>query len=131
MYLYISAQDINELMVGLVDDHSLIQEKVVQSDPESFLLEIVELLQEWSISFKDLTAIIVVLGPGSPTSLRVTVTIANTIGFVREIPVIGLINPDRLNAKDLISDVKTRHTLSLQSDSEFKPLSPFYDRPAV
>jgi len=125
MMLFLSAQDINELTVGLIDSQSLVQEVVVQSDPESFLSEIGKALQGWSISFKDLTAIVVVLGPGSPTSLRVTVTIANTIGFVREIPVIGLVNSDRIIATDLVASAE------FKMPTEFKPLSPFYDRPAV
>ena len=125
MHLFLSAQDINELTVGLVQGQSFVQEKVIECDPESFLSEIEKMLQEWSISFKDLTAIIVVLGPGSPTSLRVTVTIANTIGFAREIPVIGLVNSDRISASDLVASDK------FEIPTEFKPLSPFYDRPAV
>ena len=125
MYLYISAQDINELTVGLVDGQSFVRETVVESDPEHFLVKIQNALQEWETKFEDLKGVVVVLGPGSPTSLRVTVTIANTIGFAKDVPVIGLINPDRLPAADLIASNK------LEIPDSFKPLSPFYDRPAV
>ena len=127
MQLFLSAQDINELTIGLIDGQSLVQEKKVESDPEMFLSEIDAALNQWQTSFADLEAAVVVLGPGSPTSLRVTVTIANTIGFVRQIPVIGLTNPDQASASDLIQSSKELK----QPPLEFKPLSPFYDRPAV
>lgn len=125
MMLFLSAQDINQLTIGLIDGQSLVQEKNVESDPEQFLLEIVKAVQEWSTGFQELTAIVVVLGPGSPTSLRVTVTMANTISFVCEIPVIGLVNSDRISASDLVASAK------FKIPTEFEPLSPFYDRPAV
>jgi tRNA A37 threonylcarbamoyladenosine modification protein TsaB len=125
MMLFLSAQDINELVVGLVDGQSFVKEQVVESDPEQFLVEIQKVLEEWSTKFEDLTGVIVVLGPGSPTSLRVTVTIANTIGFAKQLPVVGLVNKDRVSPADLIASTK------FEIPTGFKPLSPFYDRPAV
>jgi len=125
MMLFLSAQDINQLTVGLIDGHSLIQEKVVECDPESFLAEIDDAFAEWKTEFDQLEGVVVVLGPGSPTSLRVTVTIANTIGFVRQVPVIGVTNQDRVSASELVASTK------IKPPDKFKPLSPEYDRPAV
>lgn len=123
MQLFLSAQDINELVIGLIDDHVLVKEKKVSSDPEGFLSEIDGALRKWSVEFNQLDGVIVVRGPGSPTSLRVTVTIANTIGFVRQIPVAGLVNSDQKDASDLITTVSI--------PDKFEPLAPYYDRPAV
>tara|TARA_Y100000031_G_scaffold85925_1_gene94496 strand:+ start:762 stop:1139 length:378 start_codon:yes stop_codon:yes gene_type:complete len=125
MMLFLSAQDINQLTVGLIDGQSLVQEQVVDCDPESFLAEIDTALAEWQTGFDQIEGVVVVLGPGSPTSLRVTVTIANTIGFVNKIPVVGLTNPDQTAASELIAST------SVKPPDEFKPLSPEYDRPAV
>ena len=123
--LFLSAQDINQLIVGLIDGHSLVQEKKAECDPEGFLAEIDKALAEWKTSFDQVDGVFVVKGPGSKTSLRVTVTIANTIGFVNKIPVVGLTNPDRVAAADLIATTK------IKPPDKFKPLSPEYDRPAV
>lgn len=125
MQLFLSAQDINELTIGLIDGHSLIKEKIKSSDPDNFEQEIINTLAEWRIIPDQLTAVLVVRGPGSPTALRVVVTIANTIGFVHQIPVIGVINSERISARELIIDVQS------VGEQKFKPICPFYNRPPV
>ncbi len=123
MQLFLSAQDINQLTVGLIDGQSLVQERTVEADPEEFLQEIDRALHEWSVGFDQIDGVAVVRGPGSPTSLRVTVTMANTIGFVHQLPVAGLVNKDRRAASKLVTDITI--------PDKFEPLTPHYDRPAV
>jgi tRNA threonylcarbamoyladenosine biosynthesis protein TsaB len=48
-----------------------------------------ELLQENHLQLEDLTDIKVNVGPGSFTGLRVGVAIANTLGYVLQVPVNG------------------------------------------
>lgn len=46
------------------------------------------------IKLKNLQKIVVYRGPGSYTSLRIAITLANTLGFTLDIPVVGITQND-------------------------------------
>ena len=48
-----------------------------------------EILDSAGIGFKDLKGIVVFKGPGSFTGLRIGVTVANTLSYALNIPVVG------------------------------------------
>ena len=107
MILMLSAQDLRELNVGwLSEEGRLAHEAHVTTPPEGFLVSLHTLLQEWRVKWPDLKRVVVVTGPGSFTSTRLIVSIANTIGFVKQIPVIGMANPERKTLKALVKDKK-------------------------
>ena len=59
------------------------------------LLDHIErLLTGHSTSFKDLTGLIVFAGPGSFTSLRIGLTVANTIAYANNCPIVSASGDD-------------------------------------
>ncbi|MBU0531586.1 hypothetical protein KJ910_03810 [Patescibacteria group bacterium] len=129
MLLFLSAQDIKEITIGLIEGDSLVQLETKKGGPEEYLELIMKQLKSWHQSIKNVEAVVVVLGPGSATALRASVTIANAIGFARGIAVIGLANPDRLEPEQLLS-ISARQITAARTKS-FLPTAPVYDRPAV
>jgi len=64
------------------------------SQSEELLARIKQVLAEKSLTIKDISGILVNLGPGKYTGLRVGITTANAIAFSLNIPVAG--NRDKL-----------------------------------
>jgi tRNA threonylcarbamoyladenosine biosynthesis protein TsaB len=58
------------------------------------LRKIEELLRKHGAAFEDLTSIVVFEGPGSFTSLRIGLTVANTIAYALQIPIVGASSDD-------------------------------------
>lgn len=61
-----------------------------RQDKKDALFFLAEFLKKNKIQLKDLKALAVFTGPGSYTGLRVGISIANALGYVLNIPVIGL-----------------------------------------
>lgn len=97
MILVIAGQDIRELSVGLSKDGAIVESRTIVSSPETYLRDVAQALADWTITFDDLGAVAVVTGPGSFTSSRVSVMIANGIAFAKNIPVIGIPNVERVD----------------------------------
>ena len=55
----------------------------------TLLVEIKQLLQRHKLEWEDLTGLIVYRGPGSFTGLRIGVTVANTIAYAQQLPIVG------------------------------------------
>ncbi len=89
--LFIDTTNNQSIRVGLVvDDKKDIRDQVIDYRRAQVVLPLVEtLLQEHTLTLKDLTAIEVNPGPGSFTGIRVGVTIANTLGYLLKIPLNG------------------------------------------
>lgn len=106
MVLVIAGQDIRELSVGLSRDGRIVESRTVVASPETYLSTVAESLAGWNVSLDDLDAVAVVTGPGSFTSSRVSVMIANGIAFAKGIPVIGIENSKRSGIGELeIGDI--------------------------
>ncbi len=129
MILFLSSQDIKEIIVGAIEQGKLTVVKKIETEPENFLNALKRCLSRWRKSFEDIQGVVVVTGPGSATALRTSVTIANGFGFAREIPVVGLTNRDHESPVQLIRKSKTTIEQGLQK--KFQPLSPVYERRAV
>lgn len=122
--LLIAGQDIRELTVGLVLDGRLDREETVSCPPERYLETVVSALGRWQIGRADLGAVVVVVGPGSFTSSRVSTTIANAIAFAGAIPVVSLENPERVPVSELVAKLDWTDLPSLTRFAV-----PVYDRP--
>lgn len=92
--------------------------------PEHFLSALDAFMQERAVSWKQLERVVVVVGPGSFTSTRVIVTIANGIAFAQTIPVLGVENPTHAPLQTLIENSVWQN---IESPDTFA--SPVYDRP--
>ncbi len=99
--LVIAGQDIRELSLGLSRDGQIAGSKTVVASPETYLSTVAETLAEWNVTLDGLNAVAVVTGPGSFTSSRVSVMIANGIAFAKNIPVIGIPNAERVDFASL------------------------------
>lgn len=86
--LYIDTHYV-KLVLALFKDKKLINKKELDSAQHSkntvFLLE--QLLKEESMQIEDLNEIIVVVGPGSFTGVRIGVVIAKMIGYTKSIKI--------------------------------------------
>jgi len=80
-----------EIIVGLkIDQKKYLSKKKIGLQKAQAVLPMIEkILQQNSISLKDINQIRVNTGPGSFTGLRVGISIANTLGFFLRIPVNG------------------------------------------
>lgn len=76
-------------------DHELWQSGRELSD--DLLAHIEALLKKHDSTIKDLTGIIVYEGPGSFTSLRIGLTVANTIAYAQSIPIVGTAGDNWIN----------------------------------
>lgn len=89
---------------------------------EKFLPVLDKFLKSNQTSIKHLTSIIVFQGPGSYTSLRIGISIANTLAWSLNIPAYSVKN--KINKK-IIGKLKSQ----LQSHEYFdKPIKPYYQQ---
>ncbi len=80
----------SHLSVGLAHQNRVIATTryyAWQRQSEKMVPEIVSLLKQFGFSFFDLEAVIVAVGPGSYTGVRIALTIAKIIGYALKIPV--------------------------------------------
>lgn len=78
--------------LALVKNGQLLEEKNWESDrneTETLLPNLEQLMQNQKIVFDDLNALNVIQGIGGFTSLRVGISIANTIAYAQKIPIYG------------------------------------------
>lgn len=87
MKLFIDTSDGKKTIVKL--EEMVLEKTSVSYDSQQVLILIEEILKKNKKTLKDLTAIEVNLGPGSFTGLRIGMAVANTLGFVLDIPVNG------------------------------------------
>jgi len=82
-----------DTQIALINDKKIISEKSWESkrdEAEKLMPEIEKMINENVLTYKDLNHIFVVNGPGSFTSLRVGLSVANTIAYLLNIPVYGI-----------------------------------------
>ncbi len=92
MMLYVNGRDIAQVTLGLLNDERsvfVIGPVTVQASPEQFLAAIDTFLAMHAPA-SPLTGIVAVLGPGSATALRTSLTLVNTLVFARNIPIFGV-----------------------------------------
>jgi tRNA A37 threonylcarbamoyladenosine modification protein TsaB len=87
MKLYLDTSDNQKTIVGL--DSQRLEKPTGPDKSEQTLGLIEEILKKNRKEVKNISEIEVNLGPGSYTGLKIGVAIANTFGFVLDIPVNG------------------------------------------
>lgn len=83
----------------LFDGSNKKADKIWQADRQlakDLLKEIEQLLKSNGRDLKDLTGLIVFMGPGSFTGLRIGITVANAIAYGQSINVVGEVGSDWL-----------------------------------
>jgi tRNA threonylcarbamoyl adenosine modification protein YeaZ len=92
------------LSVGIAFDNRIIHHVsnyAWQQQSELMVPEIVSSIKKAGFAFKDISAVHVALGPGSYTGVRIALTIAKTIGFALNVPVIGVSSLEILRVNNL------------------------------
>lgn len=93
MYLFVNTSN-DETHIGILSDAGTFADEVRwnggQNQSEELLTYVDELLLRHKLSPKKLTGIIVVIGPGSYTGLRVGVASANALALAFNLGVLGI-----------------------------------------
>ena len=78
------------LSVGLAKDDVLLKEisyEAWQQQSEYMIVELNKILEEFSVEYKDIDSIMVAVGPGSYTGVRIALTIAKVMALALNIPI--------------------------------------------
>jgi len=104
MYLLINTARQNEMQIALSKRRKTWQKKIAVefNEAEKLLPLVDELLKKSKSALTDLKAIFVVTGPGPFTSLRIGITVANTLAYSLNISVLGFKTSEFKNINDLI-----------------------------
>jgi hypothetical protein len=122
--LYIDTTVVNEITLALVSGLHVkrFTPAIGSGERDNLLCHVDKLLTRNKSPLIDLTAIVVVRGPGSFTATRVGVTVANALGLALNVPVYGVKQPTQPDLAKLIAKV-----LKLSPSRE--SIRPYYDRP--
>ncbi|MEK9155335.1 MAG: hypothetical protein AAB839_01680 [Patescibacteria group bacterium] len=93
MMLFVNGSDIASLSLGIVtNDRAGFSIDPVQHlvRPEEYLAMIDAFCTEHAAAVQDLSGIVAVLGPGSATALRSSLSFVNTFAFARSLPIFGV-----------------------------------------
>ena len=121
MILTINTIDRNSIEIGIFQNDELrCFDFETERQSEDLLVVIEGILKKEKLSLQDIDSILVNQGPGSFTSDRVEVTVANTLGWSLNIPVFGYKNDDL--EKNLLKIAK----LKIKNFSQI--VLPFYDK---
>lgn len=124
MILYIDTTTREFVKLALIkkQDVFLLDKNVGNKQSENLLDLLNKFLKSKKVKLEKIEKIIVNTGPGSFTSVRIGVVIANTLSFALKIPVIGISNKKITNKQDILelSDLK----------SEEESVKPYYYKEA-
>ncbi|MBU4453022.1 hypothetical protein KKH24_02090, partial [Patescibacteria group bacterium] len=86
MMIYANGQDIHKIIFANLQKEIAVENiRIIDCGPEGFLKAFVSFLEHESIDLYKIKKIFVVIGPGSATALRGSLSIFNTLGFTRAI----------------------------------------------
>ena len=125
MFVFIRAQDIREMEIGLSSNRELLFCSVFETSPEEHLSLLNQVLEKNQVQKEDIEGIYIVTGPGSFTASRVSITIANTLAYTLDVPVFEIQNQEKKTISVLFDQVSKDGI----SPKEFA--KPFYDRPPM
>ncbi len=105
MVLFVNTSRENNLDVFLIKERDIKHSLSLSGDfkvSENLLGLIEKLLNQNKLGFNQIEGIIVVSGPGPFTSLRIAVTVANTMAYSLKIPIVGVENEQNVSNEKLI-----------------------------
>lgn len=82
MFVILLDSSNTSLTVGLADESHVLESisyEAWQSQSEYMIPELDKLLDKYHVSYKDISAVVTSIGPGSYTGVRISITIAKTI----------------------------------------------------
>ena len=117
MYLLIDCTTKDVIRLTLFSQESRV-EYMAEGRNARLLSHVVLFLDQESVARGDIFGIVVVVGGGSFSSTRIAATVANTWGFVQDVPVIGV---SQEGVKDVGECIK-----KLTTTPYYAPLHPTY-----
>ncbi len=125
MILVINTAEKGKIIIGLKEKGRIFwqEQKIQYHESEKLLAGVDKFLKSKKGQLNDLKGIMVVIGPGGFTSLRVGVIIANTLAFALKIPVAGFKQTEFKNKKDLV-----KKGIKKLKNSKGRMVLPFYGK---
>ncbi len=118
-----NGQDIERLVLGVIADGAwAVFPETIATVPQGFLQAIDNYLIAHNLARTSLSGLVVVCGPGSATSLRASLALANAWAFAQSIELIG-VQKRREEADDQV-------LARLSSLRPVPMLTPIYEQPA-
>lgn len=120
MILYIDTTQREFIKLALIkkQDVFLLEKNVDTKQSENLLKFLDRFLKLKNLKLENLEKIIVNTGPGSFTSVRIGVVLANTLSYSLKIPVLGISQKDIKTREDILQ------LLDLKEENKF--VKPFY-----
>ena len=103
MYLLIDNSSPEKIVLGLWLNNKMVQ-GFYDTSGYILLAAIEDFLHQQNSEVKDLTGIAVLVGKGSFTSTRIAVTIANTLAYSLQIPVVATVSFDEAGLMNKIKN---------------------------
>jgi len=134
MFLFINTAQQNKTTIGLKKSSSFIIEKTWPTkyhESEKLLPEIDKLFKKSKNVLTQVKGLVVVNGPGGFSSVRIGVTVANTLAYVLKIPVASVKLTEFESFKELIEIGESRLKLVCRGDRKIKKpqiIKPFYGK---
>lgn len=126
MYLFINTNKKEQIRLILKDKDSnfrIDKEYLIDNKKsENILLYISDFLSKNNIIHKDIEGIIVVNGPGINLNFKVGLVITNTIGYLLNIPIVGVSDEEFKNYEEFIEI----GLYKIKKEKEYKPVEPIY-----
>jgi tRNA threonylcarbamoyl adenosine modification protein YeaZ len=127
MILFINTAEEKNILVALIDNQKIKAKQESKSEYrqiEELLPLIAKLLKSNKVKLEDLSGIIVVVGPGGFTSIRIGVVTANILSFALNIPVVGVKKEVEHDLADLVEEGLAK----LKKAKTGEIVMPFYDK---
>lgn len=125
--------------IGLADESKIFDKKIwdsYQNLSDKLLPNIDKLLQKNKLKAEDLSGIIIYLGPGTFTGLRIGVTIANAFAYSLDIPIAGIkgksLGKEKFEIKELkpieLDELLRKGLKEISKKEKGKYVTPFYGK---
>lgn len=124
MILIINTALVEKTLVGVAENGKLYKRSGPARDSSKILVLLDNLLKKRRKGLDNLEGVVVVTGPGSFTSIRQGVVVANTLAFLLKIPVAGIKLDEFKDASNLVTFCLHR----LKEAKVGKMVKPYYDR---
>jgi tRNA A37 threonylcarbamoyladenosine modification protein TsaB len=125
MILIVNTTIRDRVLLGLIKNGKLIDrynEIVNYRQAEKLLIIVDKLLRAHKLKVKNLHGVVVVVGPGGFSSVRLGIILANTLGYSLDIPVVGLVATDFENLEKLAKSGFRK----IKNKKSFNMAQPFY-----
>ncbi len=126
MYLFINTnkrESIKLILKTKTSDIIIEKDYIIDNKKsENILNYINEFLSENNIIHRNIEGIIIVNGPGINLNFKVGLVIVNTMGYLLDIPVVGVSEEEFNNYKEFIEI----GLYKIQREKNYKPVKPIY-----